>query len=216
MKNIVIVGAGGRRGKTIIRCLANGAVQDLKLAGAVDIWDCPDRGKDAGLASGAAELGVKITTDLKEIIGAADAVIDFTSHHGTAGNAPRMAEWGKAWIIGTTGLGNVEGMDWDSNTNRMLISDFSSSSPSVYAINLTNASVQHVQTATSGGSYIRTLATRVGSSILDVRRETGGIPLQGDLQGSFDLSNGNYAAIGTSTAGIGAKAPTSTHRKVTS
>lgn len=108
MKNVVIVGAGGRMGKTIIRCLASGAVQDLKLAGAVDIWDCPERGKDAGLASGGAELGVKITTDLKEIIGAADAVIDFSSHHGTAGNAPRMAEWGKAWIIGTTGLGAEE------------------------------------------------------------------------------------------------------------
>lgn len=109
---------------------------------------------------------------------------------------------GASQYIGTTGLGNVEGMDWDSNTNRMLISDFSSASPGVYEINLTNASVKHVQTATSGGSYIRTLATRAGSSILDIRRETGGNPFQGDLQGSFDLSNGSYSTIGSSTAAI--------------
>ena len=104
MKNVVILGAGGRMGKVLIRCLSNGAVPGLKLAGAVDIWDCPDRDKDAGLASGVKEAGVKITSDLSALIASTDVVVDFSSHHGTAGNAPRMAGWGKAWVIGTTGL----------------------------------------------------------------------------------------------------------------
>ncbi len=105
-KNVVVVGAGGRMGKTIIRYLLSGAVPDLKLIGAVDLWDCPDRDKDAGLASGAKESGVKIMTDLSALVPQTDVVIDFSSHHGTVGNAERFAKWAKpAWIIGTTGIG---------------------------------------------------------------------------------------------------------------
>lgn len=104
MKKLVIVGAAGRMGKIITRCLLSGAAPDLKLVGAVDLWDCPERGKDAGLAAGAAEAGVKITSDLAELAPACDVVIDFSGHHGTAGNAPRVAEWKKALVIGTTGL----------------------------------------------------------------------------------------------------------------
>ena len=104
MTNFVVVGACGRMGKTIIRCAHAGGFPNLKLVGAVDLWDCPDRDKDAGLASGIGELGVKITSDLAAVVSQADVVIDFTSHHGTAGNAPRMAQWKKAWVIGTTGI----------------------------------------------------------------------------------------------------------------
>ena len=85
---VVVIGAGGRMGRTLIRCIQNDTVPGLKLAGAIDIWDCPDRDKDAGLAAGAAEAGVKITTDLAAVIGAAEVAIDFSGHHGTAGNAP--------------------------------------------------------------------------------------------------------------------------------
>jgi 4-hydroxy-tetrahydrodipicolinate reductase len=104
MSNVVIIGAGGRMGKTLIRFIANGAVPGLKLAGAIDLWDAPDLKKDAGLAAGVGELGVAITSDLKAVIGGADVVVDFSSHHGTAGRAPQMAEFGKGWVIGTTGL----------------------------------------------------------------------------------------------------------------
>ena len=99
---IAVLGAGGRMGKTIVRYLPS--FPELKLAGAVDLWDCPERGKDAGLAAGCAEIGVKITSDLSEVLPACDLVIDFSGHHGTAGNAPRVAKAGKALVIGTTGL----------------------------------------------------------------------------------------------------------------
>jgi 4-hydroxy-tetrahydrodipicolinate reductase len=102
MKKIILVGAAGRMGRTIVRCLA--AFPELELAGAVDLWDCPNIGKDAGLAAGADEIGVKISSDLAAVIGASDVVVDFSGHHGTAGNAPRVAAAGKAFVIGTTGL----------------------------------------------------------------------------------------------------------------
>jgi 4-hydroxy-tetrahydrodipicolinate reductase len=101
---VVIVGAAGRMGKTLIRCLQAGSVPGLKLAGAVDLWDSPDRGTDAGLAAGVAQIGVKIVSDLAEVASRCDVVIDFSGHQGTAGNALRIAEWKKSLVIGTTGL----------------------------------------------------------------------------------------------------------------
>jgi 4-hydroxy-tetrahydrodipicolinate reductase len=103
-KSVIVVGAAGRMGRTIVRCLAGGAVPGLRLGGAVDLWDSPERGKDAGLAAGVGELGVAIGSDLATVAPAGDVIIDFSSHHGTAGNAPRIAGWGKAWVIGTTGV----------------------------------------------------------------------------------------------------------------
>lgn len=89
-------------GKTLVRCLESNAVAGLKLVGAVDLWDCPDLGKEAGTT------GIKITADLAAVVAQADVVIDFSSHHGTSGNAARMAGWRKAWVIGTTGLSAEE------------------------------------------------------------------------------------------------------------
>ncbi|HBA84019.1 MAG TPA: 4-hydroxy-tetrahydrodipicolinate reductase [Verrucomicrobia bacterium] len=102
--HVVVVGAAGRMGRTLVRYLQSGSVPGLKLSGAIDLWDSPEREKDAGLVAGVAEAGVKIGSDLSAVISAADVVIDFSGHHGTAGNAPRVAEWGKGLVIGTTGL----------------------------------------------------------------------------------------------------------------
>lgn len=101
---VVIVGAAGRMGRALIRCLARAAVPDLALAGAVDLWDSPERGQDAGRVAGAPDLGVPIGCDLAAVAPNADVIVDFSGPHGTAGNAPRCAQWGKALVIGTTGL----------------------------------------------------------------------------------------------------------------
>jgi 4-hydroxy-tetrahydrodipicolinate reductase len=105
---VVIQGAAGRMGKTLIRCIQEEKVAGLELAGAIDLWDVPDIGNDAGLAAGTKEAGVKLTTDLAAVAKDADVIIDFTSHFGTSGNAERVAEWGTAWVIGTTGLSDEE------------------------------------------------------------------------------------------------------------
>jgi 4-hydroxy-tetrahydrodipicolinate reductase len=105
MAKVTVIGAGGRMGKAIVRCLRGGAVPGLELAGAVDLWDCPERDKDAGLAAGVDACGVTITSDLAAAAPASDVLVDFSAHQGTAGNAPRIAGWGRAWVIGTTGIG---------------------------------------------------------------------------------------------------------------
>ncbi len=108
MTKTVIIGAGGRMGKTLIRCILDERVEGLELVGAVDLWDCPDLNKDAGLAAGSREAGVDITADLSKVGPEADVIIDFSSHHGSAGNVPRCADWGTALVVGTTGLSKEE------------------------------------------------------------------------------------------------------------
>lgn len=106
--NVVILGAAGRMGKALIRCVLEEKVPGLQLHGAVDLWDAPELGQDAGLASGTQEAGLKLINNLEEVGPSADVIVDFSSHHGTAGNAPRIAGWGAAWVIGTTGLNEEE------------------------------------------------------------------------------------------------------------
>ena len=105
---VVILGAGGRMGRALIRCIVEEKVPGLELFGAVDLWDIPDLGKDVGLMAGTDEAGIKLINNLEEVGADADVIIDFSSHFGTAGNAPRIAEWGTAWVIGTTGLSEEE------------------------------------------------------------------------------------------------------------
>ncbi len=104
MKKVVIVGAAGRMGRILIRCLQEERVPGLSLHGAVDLWDCPALGQDAGVMAGAPVSGVKVVCNLADVAPQADVVVDFSGHHGTAGNAPRCAEWKVPLVIGTTGL----------------------------------------------------------------------------------------------------------------
>lgn len=105
---VVIQGAAGRMGKMLIRCIQEETVAGLELVGAIDLWDVPDIGKDAGIAAGTKEADVMLMADLAAVAPNADVIIDFTSHFGTAGNAERVGEWGTAWVIGTTGLSDEE------------------------------------------------------------------------------------------------------------
>lgn len=95
-------------GKTLIRCILEERVPGLELHGAVDLWDAPELGQDAGLMAGSKEAGITLINNLEEVGATADVIVDFSSHFGTAGNAPRIAEWGTAWVIGTTGLNDEE------------------------------------------------------------------------------------------------------------
>jgi len=97
LSRVAVLGAGGRMGKTLIRCLTENKVPGLQLSGAVDLWDHPDLNKEVA-------PGVVLKANLADVAPGCDVVIDFTSHQGTSGNAERLANWGKAWVIGTTGL----------------------------------------------------------------------------------------------------------------
>jgi len=106
---VLLMGAGGRMGLAITRLLATGAAPGLCLSGAVDRADSPLIGVDVGLAAGARELGIPVTSDLAAALAAGpDIALDFSFHTATAAAAPLMATAGIPWVVGTTGLDEAE------------------------------------------------------------------------------------------------------------
>ena len=100
--NVAVLGATGRMGRAVIRCLvdANG----LRLAGAVTEAGDPELGQDAGAVCALPPLGVVLTDDPAEGLRDAQVAIDFTLPAATEGNVAAAAARGAALVVGTTGL----------------------------------------------------------------------------------------------------------------
>lgn len=103
-----VIGACGRMGKSIIRCLLEGRVDGLVLAAAIDVASHPDQGKDAGEAAGSRHAGVKVSADLTQALQSGAVFIDFSSHEATTAHVLAAAEAGCAMVIGTTGFSDAE------------------------------------------------------------------------------------------------------------
>ncbi|MGD9738070.1 MAG: 4-hydroxy-tetrahydrodipicolinate reductase [Bauldia sp.] len=102
---LVVAGASGRMGRTLIRLIAE--TPDVALVGALEHDGSPEIGRDAGETAGIGPLGIPITTDLGVIAGA-DGVVDFTTPAATAALAAASASAGAVHVIGTTGLSATE------------------------------------------------------------------------------------------------------------
>lgn len=98
---LIVTGAGGRMGRTLVKAIAESA--DFKLAGALEDARSPLIGWDAGQLAGIGETGVKLTGDLAPLLAGADGIVDFTAPAATLTYAARAAAAGKVHIIGTTG-----------------------------------------------------------------------------------------------------------------
>lgn len=102
MTSVIVAGAAGRMGARIMRAVMDSG--ELNLTGAFERPDHPDIGRDAGLAAGIGENGVKLAKNLDEVIDNGDVIIDFTHPEASMNNAENAASAGKAMVIGTTGL----------------------------------------------------------------------------------------------------------------
>ncbi len=98
---LVVVGAGGRMGQTLIRAIA--ASDGVVLSGAVEQPGSPHLGKDAGLLAGVGEAGVAISDDPLPVFAKADGVLDFTVPKATVQFAGYAAQAHVVHVIGTTG-----------------------------------------------------------------------------------------------------------------
>ncbi|HUI13275.1 MAG TPA: 4-hydroxy-tetrahydrodipicolinate reductase [Xanthobacteraceae bacterium] len=103
---VVIAGAGGRMGRTLIHAVAQ--TKGMALAGAVDAPDSAVIGRDAGELAGLGANGVKITADAAAVLQGADGLIEFTIPAATLAFAELTAAAGKVHIIGTTGHSTEE------------------------------------------------------------------------------------------------------------
>lgn len=99
---LIVAGAGGRMGRTLVKAIADS--KDFTLAGALEDARSPLIGWDAGQLAGLGENGVKLVGDAAKLIAEADGIIDFTAPEATLALAALAASAGKVHIIGTTGL----------------------------------------------------------------------------------------------------------------
>ena len=98
---VVIAGAGGRMGRTLISAIA--ATKGMTLAGAVDAPGSAVIGRDAGELAGLGANGIKVASDVAPLLKAADGLIEFTVPGATLAFAELTAAAALVHIIGTTG-----------------------------------------------------------------------------------------------------------------
>ena len=99
---LVVAGAGGRMGRTLVRAIADS--KEFALAGALEDARSPLIGWDAGVLAGLPENGIKLAGDAGPLLSKADGIIDFTAPVATVAFAALAAKAGKVHILGTTGL----------------------------------------------------------------------------------------------------------------
>ncbi len=99
---LVVVGAAGRMGRTLIKAVHEHPA--FVLHGAIDRAGAAEIGHDAGVLAGAPPLGVAVTSDPLPLFATADGVLDFTVPEATLQFAALAAQARIAHIIGTTGL----------------------------------------------------------------------------------------------------------------
>ena len=99
---LIVAGAGGRMGRTLVKAIAD--TDGVILAGATDAPGSAVIGRDAGELAGLGANGVKVVADPAPLIDKADGLIDFTIPAATVALAEIAARKGLVHVIGTTGL----------------------------------------------------------------------------------------------------------------
>jgi 4-hydroxy-tetrahydrodipicolinate reductase len=99
---LIVVGAGGRMGRTLVKIIAE--TPGVVLAGAVEQPKSELIGQDSGVLAGTSRNGIPLRPDAEPLLDNADGILDFTSPAATLGFAALAAEAGRVHVIGTTGL----------------------------------------------------------------------------------------------------------------
>ncbi len=103
---LVILGAGGRMGRSLIKAITEG--HGALVHAAVERPGSPLIGTDAGTLAGTKAVGLPVTDGLDAALDKADGVIDFTTPAATALVAEKAAARGLVHVVGTTGLGEED------------------------------------------------------------------------------------------------------------
>ena len=99
---IVVAGATGRMGQTLLRAIADS--KDFTLHAALERGGHPDLGNDAGTLAGLKPMGVALSDDPLMALKDAQALVDFTSPQFSVELAALSAQARIVHVLGTTGL----------------------------------------------------------------------------------------------------------------
>ncbi len=136
--NVVIAGASGRMGRTLIEAVTR--APQMRLHAALDRADSPAIGRDAGDGAGV-HTGVTIGSDLGRALEGAHALIDFTLPVATLAHLDACRGAGVSMVVGTTGF--------DAG-GRARLAEAGSTIPLVFAPNMSvgvNVAFKLVETA---------------------------------------------------------------------
>jgi 4-hydroxy-tetrahydrodipicolinate reductase len=106
MQHIIVCGAAGRMGSTIVRLVHQSGT--MKVAGAVEGPGNPQINKDAGDVAGVGHIGVPITVELMPMLKAQVIIIEFTAPDATLEHVRLAAEEKVPIVIGTTGCDQAQ------------------------------------------------------------------------------------------------------------
>src|SRR4051794_11374784 len=99
---LIVAGAGGRMGRTLIHAIA--ATEGVALAGAVEGPGSAVIRRDAGELAGLGTNGVVVEAEIEPLLSKADGLLDFTIPAATIAFAELIARKGLVHVIGTTGM----------------------------------------------------------------------------------------------------------------
>ncbi len=99
---LIVAGAGGRMGRTVIKAIAE--TDGVALAGAVEAPRSAVIGCDAGELAGVGRNGIAVSPEAAALLADADGLIDFTAPAATLALTEQSTAHGLVHIIGTTGF----------------------------------------------------------------------------------------------------------------
>ena len=99
---LIVAGAGGRMGRTVIKAIAE--TDGVTLAGAVEAPGGAVIGCDAGELAGIGCNGIAVSPDAAALLANADGLVDFTAPAATVALTEQSTAHGLVHIIGTTGF----------------------------------------------------------------------------------------------------------------
>ena len=122
MLGVIVCGAAGRMGSTLVRLIHESRA--MKLVGAVESFNHPQIGKDAGEIAGVGKIGVPIAAQLAPSLKEKAVIIEFTAPDATLEHIKIAAEKNIPIVVGTTGLNQkqLDGIKKLSRRTRVLIS----------------------------------------------------------------------------------------------
>ena len=102
MIRLVMAGAAGRMGKTILQLA--GRDKAFKIVGALEQRGHAALGQDLGPILGRDLMGVKVTQDATAALKGADVLIDFSHFSALPENLKAAVKTHTAYVVGTTGI----------------------------------------------------------------------------------------------------------------
>ncbi len=102
MVKAIVVGAGGRMGRSVIHMILQ--TPGIGLVGAVEKEGHPAVGRDAAELVGEPEIGVLVGSDLKEVVDGGEVIVDFTAPEVSLKSLEVGVQCKLAVVIGTTGF----------------------------------------------------------------------------------------------------------------